>query len=99
MSDDKYKRFFIEMDANSKVVEAMPDWMKGSPVNLRTSRVCSKDNPMPPGVTETWEHPESDQFGSSGHGDNGAIGFFQCRICQHDFMGISMEMPTDTKVQ
>ena len=90
MSDDVYKKFFTGMDANSKVVAAMPDWMKGSPVNRRASRVCTKDNPMPPGTTEKWEHPHSVQFGSSGHGDNGAIGFFQCDICGHDFMGLSM---------
>ena len=62
-------------------------------------RTCTKDNPMPRNSSQVWEHPHSVQFGSSGHGDNGATGFFQCDICGHDFMGRSMAAADEGTVQ
>ena len=32
----KYQKFWSLMEENSRVVQRMPSWMKGSPVNRRT---------------------------------------------------------------
>jgi hypothetical protein len=34
--ESKYQKFWSLMEENSRVVQQMPSWMKGSPVNRRT---------------------------------------------------------------
>jgi len=34
--ESKYQKFWSLMEENSRVVQRMPSWMKGSPVNKRT---------------------------------------------------------------
>ena len=49
---------------------------------------------MPRNSSQVWMHPDSVQFGVGGHGEE-AVGFFQCNVCGHDYMGRNMEVTSD----
>ena len=62
-------------------------------------KICTKENPMPSNSSQVWIHPDSTEVGVSGCGDNGAISFFVCDNCGHDYMGLNMKTPEGTTVQ
>ena len=62
--------------------------------------VCTKENPMPTGTKEKWMHPDSIMYGTTAAcGDSSAIGYFKCRICDHDYLDINIKVPEGAPVQ
>ena len=50
-----HQKFWARMEENSKLVERMPAWVKGSPINLRTEsgkKVTTRDDTSVAGTEE-----------------------------------------------